>query len=224
MRTTSQCSPGVRLRTEPTPSTWPCIRWPPRRVCGVTARSRLTGCPAAASARLLRRSVSAMTSVLQTPSDTPVTVRQTPLTAMESPSATSSSTRCARIFRTAATACPPAICCSRTTTVPTSSTMPVNTSAPPVRGLYVSSVPVRPQPHLQVPAQRGDVDDREGQRVADRTNSQVADQGRTGAQQLRGEMDHDLVDQAFSQERGGQGGAALEQHSADVAGEQLGQE
>ena len=27
----------------PTPSTWPCIRCPPRRVCGVTARSRLTG-------------------------------------------------------------------------------------------------------------------------------------------------------------------------------------
>ena len=43
IRTTSQCSPGVRATTYPTPSTCPCIRCPPRRVCGVTARSRLTG-------------------------------------------------------------------------------------------------------------------------------------------------------------------------------------
>src|SRR4051812_4611115 len=194
---------------EPTPSTWPCIRWPPRRVCGVTARSRLTGCPSVASPRLLRRSVSAMTSVLQTPSETSVTVRQTPFTAMESPRATSSSTRCARIRRTAESDWS-----SRTTTVPTSSTMPVNTSAPPVRDLYVSSVPVRPQPHLHVSAQRGDVDDREVQRIADRTNSQVADQGRAGTQQFRCEMDHGLVDQPGSEERGGQGRATLEQHPA----------
>src|SRR3954447_18183106 len=221
MRTTSQCSPGVRARTVPTPSTCPCTMWPPRRVCAVTARSRLTGSPACADPRLLRRRVSAITSVLQVPPPssgrTSVTVRQTPLTEIESPSATSSRTVRARISRRAASDCS-----SRTSRVPTSSTIPVNTSLPPVGALRVpTSVPGGPQPELHVPAQQGDVDDVEGQRVGQGGDSQVSHQRGTGAEQGGCEMDHDLVDEAVAEERGGQGGAALEQQPPDVEGEQL---
>src|SRR3954449_6665364 len=174
------------------PSTWPCMRCPPNRVWGVTARSRLTCAPAVTEPRLLRLSVSAMTSVLQTPSVTSVTVRQTPLTAIESPRATSCRTRSARIRSTAASDWS-----SRTKSVPTSSTIPVNTSTPSVRGLLPTSVPGRAEPDRHVPAQEGDVADREGQRAVDPLNSQVADQGRPGPEELGCEMDHDLVDQPF---------------------------
>src|SRR3954468_4044656 len=219
MRTTSQCSPGTRPTISPMPSTCPCMRCPPNRVWGVTARSRLTCAPAVTEPRLLRLSVSAMTSVLQTPSVTSVTVRQTPLTAIESPRATSCRTRSARICSTAASDWS-----SRTTRVPTSSTIPVNTSTPSVRGLLPTSVPGRAQPDRHVPAQEGDVDDRELQRLADPANSQVADQGRSGAEQLGCEMDHCLVDEASTEERGGQGGAALQQDPADVPVVQLGEQ
>src|SRR3954466_7635433 len=209
----------MRPTIEPMPSTWPCIMWPPSRVCGVTARSRLTCAPAVTDPRLLRLSVSAMTSVLQTPSSTAVTVRHTPLTAMESPRATSCNTRSARMCSTAASDWS-----SRTTRVPTSSTIPVNTSTPPVRGLLPTSVPGRAQPDRHVPAQEGDVGDREGQRTVDPVNSQVADQGGPRTEQLGCEMDHDLVDQPRTQERSGQRGAALEQDPSDVAVVELGQQ
>src|SRR3954468_586625 len=219
MRTTSQCSPGTRPTISPMPSTCPCMRCPPNRVWGVTARSRLTCAPAVTEPRLLRLSVSAMTSVLQTPSVTSVTVRQTPLTAIESPSATSCRTRSARIRSTAASDWS-----SRTTRVPTSSTMPVNTSTPSVRGLLPTSVPGRAQPDRHVPAQEGDVDDREVQRVADPANSQVADQGGPRTEQLGCEMDHDLVHQPLAEESRGQGRAALEEDPADVPVEQFPQQ
>src|SRR6476661_9330885 len=157
-----------------------------------------------------------MTSVLQTPSVTLVTVRQTPFTAIESPRATSCSTRSARICSTAASEES-----SRTTRVPTSSTMPVNTSTPSVRGLLPTSVPGRAQPDGHVPAQEGDVGDREVQRVADPVNSQVADQGGAGPEQLGCEMDHGLVDEARTEEGRGEGGAAFQQDPADVAVEEV---
>ena len=43
--TSSQCSEGARRSTVPVPSTWPWTMWPPSRVVGVTARSRLTWPP-----------------------------------------------------------------------------------------------------------------------------------------------------------------------------------
>src|SRR3954466_8073787 len=219
MRTTSQCSPGMRPTIAPTPSTWPCIMCPPSRVCGVTARSRFTGAPAATEPRLLRLSVSAITSVLHTPSSTAVTVRHTPLTAMESPRATSCSTRSARICSTAESDWS-----SRTTRVPTSSTIPVNTSTPSVRVLVPPSVPGGPQTDLYVPAQGGDIDDREGQRIGDRADSQVTHQGGAGTEELRREVDQHLVDEARPEESGGERGATLEQHPADATVEELGQQ
>src|SRR4051794_17400508 len=220
MGTTPQCSPGVRASTEPTPSTWPCTMCPPSRVCALTARSRLTGSPACTLPRLLRRRVSPITSVLQVlpPSSvrTSVTVRQTPLTEIESPSATSSRTFRARISRRAASDWS-----SRTSRVPTSSTIPVNTSLPPVGSCAATSVPGGLETNLNVPAQQPDVGDPQLQRLADRGDSQVSHQGGTRTEQLRCEMHHDLVDQSVAEERRGQRGAPFEQHPADVAGEEL---
>src|SRR3954470_10540144 len=206
------------------------MRCPPRRVCGVTARSRFTGWPSAVVPRLLRTRVSAITSVVQTPApsapsgSTPVTVRQTPFTAMESPSATPSSTRWARIRSTAARSPPGPPHSSRTTRVPTSSTMPVNTSTPSVRVLEPPSVPGGPQPDLHVPAHRDEIDDPEGQRTGDRADSQVPHEGGAGAQQGGCEVHDRLVDQTGAQEGRGESRAALQQHPADVSVEQLGQE
>src|SRR3954451_12715581 len=176
---------------------------PPSRVVGVTARSRLTGSPVPTSLRLLRRSVSAITSVLHTPpsgpGSTPVTVRHTPLTEIESPRATPSSAFRARMRSTALSA--PS---SRTTRVPSSSTMPVNTSAPSAGRPWPPSVPGGPQPDLHIPAQAGDIDDLQVQRSGDRGDSQVPHQGGAGAQQLGCDVHHGLVDQAGGEERGGQ--------------------
>src|SRR4028118_1694427 len=222
-RTTSQCSLGERDSTVPPPSTWPCTTCPPRRPPALTARSRLTGSPPARPPRLLRRSVSAITSVDQTDASpsgsTPVTVRQTPLTEMESPRDTSCRTRRARMRSTAASDES-----SRAARVPTSSTIPVNTSAPLLVPRSLPSVPGGPQADLHVPAQQGDVAHLQRQRRADRADSQVPHQGGAGAEQLRCQVDDGLVDEPGAQERGGQRRAPLEQHPAHVAVEQLGEQ
>src|SRR6201986_2375251 len=80
---------GAIARTVPTPSTWPCTMWPPSRSDSRMASSRLTPAPARASARELRRRVSFITSVANAVGWTSVAVRHTPLTEIESPSASS---------------------------------------------------------------------------------------------------------------------------------------
>src|SRR2546423_1334706 len=84
-RTLSQRSPGSRAVIVPTPSTWPCTRWPPSRVSRVAARSRLTGSPARSAPRQVRSRVSRMTSAGDGSSSTVTTGRHTPLTPTEAP-------------------------------------------------------------------------------------------------------------------------------------------
>ena len=91
--------------------------WPPKRPVGLIARSRFTFAPGRSRAREVRRTVSGMTSAVKAPSDRAVTVRQTPLTAMLSPTAVPSSTFSARIHRELALTA---------RTMPVSSMMPVN--------------------------------------------------------------------------------------------------
>src|SRR5215472_7010807 len=95
---------------------------PPRRPFSRTGRSRLTPAPVLSVPRLERSRVSPMTSALNSPSCEPVTVRQTPLMAIESPRAASAVTSGPRILIRAAS---PVI--SMPTTSPSSSTIPVNT-------------------------------------------------------------------------------------------------
>ena len=79
--------------TVPVPSTCPCTMWPPRRASARSASSRFTAEPTSSSPSEERRSVSCITSAAKLPSAIAVAVRQTPLTATESPSATSAARR-----------------------------------------------------------------------------------------------------------------------------------
>ena len=70
----------------PVPSIWPETIWPPKRPSAANARSRLTRSPLFRVPRLEWRRVSTETSKAISRSATLVTVRQTPLTAILSPS------------------------------------------------------------------------------------------------------------------------------------------
>src|SRR5580700_6953449 len=122
IRTWSQCSAGDREMIVPVPSTWPCTRCPPRRSARRTDCSRLTGAPALSAPRPDRSRVSPMTSAVKVPSRTPVTVRHTPLTAIESPGDTPSVEP-----RMVSQAASPR--CSMPATSPSSATIPVNIRA-----------------------------------------------------------------------------------------------
>ena len=136
MRTTSQCSPGARDRMTPVPSACPWTRWPPSRPPSWTGRSRLTGEPGASAPSPVRCRVSAITSAVNVLSVASVTVRQTPLTAIESPCRASAVTRGPRTVSRAASA-------SRSTATisPSSSTIPVN-----IRGVLSSEPFCQPAP------------------------------------------------------------------------------
>ena len=138
MRTTSQFSWGSRLMMVPVPSVCPWTRWPPRRSARRTERSRLTLVSGATDLRLEWRRVSPITSAVNpcgvrsgssraVPAGTareaisPVTVRQTPFTQIESPTRASSATT---VLRTWIRAKSPRY--STASTSPRSSTMPVN--------------------------------------------------------------------------------------------------
>src|SRR5512132_2429455 len=103
--------------TSPTPSTWPCTRWPPNRVARVTGRSRFTGSPGERPERLVRRTVSSDRSNPRWSGPRSTTVRHTPFTAIDEPTSLSASTvRQDTVIRSGA----------RSTTAPSSSTIPVN--------------------------------------------------------------------------------------------------
>src|SRR4029079_335024 len=74
---------GASARISPTPSTWPCTKWPPRRAASDTGRSRLTACPTSRRPRLVRASVSELRSNAKCSSSCSTTVRQVPLTATD---------------------------------------------------------------------------------------------------------------------------------------------
>ena len=106
--------------------------WPPRRSEARSESSRLTAEPVAAPPSEERRSVSCITSAWNWPSAIAVAVRQTPLTATESPSAISSASR----VRTPSVT--PSSLLSTTVTCPRSWTSPVNTLTTPCRRAEIS--------------------------------------------------------------------------------------
>src|SRR5947208_3336401 len=84
----SQLSPaGSKRTTSPTPSTCPLTRCPPRRSASRSAFSRLTS--PLPSSPTVQRIDSSETSTLKLPLSSATAVRQQPLTAILSPTATS---------------------------------------------------------------------------------------------------------------------------------------
>src|SRR3954451_24069102 len=204
MCTVSQCSAGSRARISPVPSTWPCTMWPPSRPVTGTARSRLTGLPGASAPRLERCSVSAITSAVKASPWTSTTVRQTPLTEIESPCPASDVTAAPRTVSRAA-----ASSSSRRTTSPSSSTIPVNTSDSFTYG-------TGGQP--QIPVERCDVDQMQPRRPVDAAAGAACGQrGCALSQQRRCDVSDDLVDAAGVQEGTGDRRSTLQQYGPDAA-------
>src|SRR3954453_20334179 len=200
----------MRLRTSPTPSTWPCTMWPPRRLSAVTARSRLTVSPGRTPYRLVLSSVSCITSAVHVSPSTVVTVRQQPLTAMESPRPASSSTVVARMLTRIASPWS-----STAATVPSSSTIPVNMSG---------SFWCEREAHVgRVALQHRDVGDAGTERIRDGGDSEVGDGRAAGAEQHRRDVRDDLVDEAVAEERRGEGRPALQEDVLAAEVVQLGE-
>ncbi|ANB12202.1 hypothetical protein AWJ20_446 [Sugiyamaella lignohabitans] len=78
-------SSGTILTISPTVSTCPCTKCPPNRTWPATARSKLTWSPVFNPPKLLLRNVSGAIPILNSSLLNSVTVKQTPLTAIESP-------------------------------------------------------------------------------------------------------------------------------------------
>src|SRR4051812_3787216 len=188
------------------PSTWPCTTWPPRRSVGRSGSSRLTGVPSRASASEERRSVSCITSAEKCPSAIRVAVRQTPLTATESPSAISG----ARPVRTASRT--PSAPASTAETVPRSWTSPVNTSPLP-----------QPRGDQDVVGDTLDVEAQRAGGLGDLLDALALERvARARAADHHGRDEQpDLVDLAGVEERAGQVRAALEQDRGDPGGAEL---
>src|SRR3954468_6911768 len=195
---TIRAKPSSRIsRTAPRPSTWPCTTWPPRRSSARSGSSRFTRVPAPASASDERRSVSFITSAPKPSASARTAVRQTPLTATESPSRSSpASADCTR-SRT------PSSVASRATTVPRSAISPVTTASPLLEA----------SGNRDVPGERPARERQRAERVGDAVDALALERVARGpsAEDERRDEQPDLVDRARVHERARQVRAALEQ-------------
>src|SRR3954470_12672968 len=216
--TVSQRSPGVRAVMVAVPSTCPWTTCPPNRPPAGMARSRLTRAPGVSAPRLLRSSVSAMTSTVKPVSSWSVTVRQTPLTAMEAPWVASLTTS-GPSMRSTAESAP----CSIAATVPSSSTIPVNMTISSgccvlsglsgralVRARGGRGRLGRDGVDADVSPDDQRIDELESQRAGDRLDAEVVDGGAPGAEEHGGDVRVDVVDQTGTQKGRGERRPALE--------------
>src|SRR5687767_6444733 len=177
--------------------------WPPRRSDARSGSSRLTESPWPSGPRDERRNVSAITSVRKPAGLGSTAVRQTPLTATESPGSSSPPSGVATWSRT------PSPSCSTACTLPSPATSPVNIGLPllePCADQHVVGDPL-------------DLDGRGAGSGIDRVDALAGDRraGAAAARDDRGDERVELVDLARVEERAGQARAALEQHRANVA-------
>src|SRR5689334_1198128 len=208
MRTRLAKPSTVTSSTVPVPSTWPCTKWPPSRSSARSGSSRLTGLPASRGPSEERRRVSAITSARKAPSAMVTAVRQTPLTAIESPSDSSSASAVSISIRE------PAGSFSSERTLPRSWTRPVNIS--PLRHPRADENVVVHALDLARDCASGGVDRLHALPLERRARVAAAHEHR------RDEQAH-LVDLARVEERAGEVRAALEQQGLDAARAELGQ-
>src|SRR4051812_2054339 len=189
---------------------------PPSLLPAVTARSRLTRLPGARAPRAVLSRVSRMTSAVKVAWSCCATVRQHPLTEMESPGETSEVTSGPRTVSRMAS--PWSSMCS---TTPSPSMIPVNISGVPslcpTRGERQADVGLRTR------SDRGGLEQVEAYGVRDGPHPEVADAGEPGAEKHRCDVHDDLVDQPGAQERRGQGRAALQEDVLPVPRVELGE-
>src|SRR3954465_2070128 len=182
-------------RIAPSPSTWPCTTWPPRRSSARSGSSRFTRVPAPTSPSAEGRSVSRITAPPKPAPSAPTAVRQTPLTATESPSRRSlASADCTR-SRT------PSAVASRAPTAPRPALRPVNTRSPLLEA----------RADEDVAGERLARERQRPQRVGDAVDAFALERVARGppAQHERRDEQPDLVDRARVHERAGERRAAL---------------
>src|SRR3954447_8954157 len=207
--TTTRANPSSRTsRTTPRPSTWPCTMWPPSRSAARSGSSRLTFDPGCTSPSDERRSVSCMTSAPNSsPPHIPTAVRQTPLTATESPSLSSRASGERTDRRT------PSEVWSTRWTVPRSWTNPVKMALPLSQS----------RADQQILADDLAVECERAHGVGDAVDAAALERVARGAaaDDQRGEEQADLVDLAGVEEGPGQVRPALEQDRGDAGGAEL---
>src|SRR5688500_4697749 len=202
MRTTRELPSSVTDSTVPVPSTWPCMTWPPRRSPARSGSSRFTSSPSESGSSDVRRSVSGITSAANEPLFRSTAVRQMPLTAIESPGASSPASSVSTSSR------PP----SSARTTPFAATSPVNTSP---------LLEPRDDQHVILDALH--LDRERARPGGDVAHAAALHRGRRrrAADQHRRDEHARLVDRARLEEGAGQVRAALEQQRLDLAGAQL---
>src|SRR4051812_21090799 len=202
---TIRANPSSRTsRTTPRPSTWPWTMWPPRRSAGRSGSSRLTVLSGSSAPSEERRSVSCITSAPKSsPPHRPMAVRQTPLTAIESPSLSSRASGEETLSRT------PSRVWSTRCTVPRSCTSPVNTGSP---------LP-EPGTHEQIVADPVAIECERAHGVGDQLDPAALERvARLAPADDEGREEQPrLVDLAGVEERAGEVRAALEQDRGHVA-------
>ncbi len=112
---------GAISTTSAVQSTWPWTKCPPTRPLAISERSKLTSSPTPHCWSEVLRKVSGAISTSNVCSSKRTTVRQAPLTAIESPICV-----CPRISRARMVSVMPPGRLSRAAMVPTSSTIPLN--------------------------------------------------------------------------------------------------
>ncbi len=185
---TERASAATRGTTSPTPSTWPETRWPPSASPGPQRRLEVDpGRRPASAPSVVSDSVSRETSAANPRGEISRAVRQQPLTQMLSPSTTpASGSASTSIHRRTS---PPRGSSARM--VPTSRTIPVNT-------LLASW----PQHDTGIRAHGSQVVDAPGRTVREPAQRrQIGQRTGVGPEQRRGEIQHQLVDQAGLQQR-----------------------
>src|SRR3954469_20877363 len=189
--------------TVPVPSTWPCTMWPPRRSLARSGSSRFTWSPAPSGPSDERRSVSAITSARKPSADGSTAVRHTPLTATESPGASSAPSGVDTRRRT------PSPSSSTASTLPMPATSPVNIGLPLLEARADQHVVADSLDRHRLGAQGG----------ADAVDARARNRGAGAAAAGHDRRDERvvLVDLAGVEERAGQVRTALEQHGLDVA-------
>src|SRR3954471_844613 len=208
-------------RTSPSPSTWPCMMWPPSRSAARSDSSRLTAPPAPASPSEERSSVSCITSTANAPASrsTAVAVRHTPLTATESPSPIS------RAIAVAITRRVPSPSRSAASIVPRSWTSPVKTPTTPSQTTRARSPFPQPRRQQHVLAHLLHLHGERARGLGDPLHAlalQRVARARAAEHDRRDEQPH-LVDLAGVEEGAREVRAALEQDGGHAGGPELGE-
>ena len=212
--TSSQCSDGLPAYDGPGAVDVPLHDVAAEPAGAVTARSRFTRAPGSSAPSEVLSRVSRITSAVNVSPSRSATVRQQPLTAIESPEpGVGDDVRAAHGEPDGV-----ALVLERLDDAEL-----LDDAGEHQAVSFLAWGHGEPHVGVRAVAERGHVDHVEVQRVGDRADAEVADGAEPGPEQHRRDVADDLVDEAGREEGRRQGRPALEEHVLPVAGEQRGE-